>query len=323
MQYSKVFLFSLLLLFILPPPPVSGAIAAPSTLQQNLGPIPFDLYHNMNSGTLPNCSPSFTIQACYQSLLQAYRLQGVTGVRFQFGLAGAANSTAILPNGAINEVWVQRVQDFLHDVKQANITNVILTPSFYGWGGDPYQDKTLTELGLGSDPCGTSQTSFRFWRAAPFATYNAAISGDPQWYPHTAVFDRHAYNCSPANPYFVGWNVIIAALANVLEKARLENLIVSELDLTNELDLVEHPLMARMIYDNTYVPYGIDVLSSIRSFMSYSTFDPSRVTYSAWDSRSDFAYTPNYQFFSDVPLNHPNAYYINIMKEDGITAGYG
>lgn len=63
---------------------------SPSRLQVNLGPLPVDGYTDINAGFYPTswCPSTENVRNCVQSLLASYASQGVTGVRFQFGLGG-------------------------------------------------------------------------------------------------------------------------------------------------------------------------------------------------------------------------------------------
>jgi hypothetical protein len=62
----------------------------------NLGLIPLDNYTATNTGyaylSSGSCPSSSTVRSCVQAWLSSYHTQGVTGVRFMFGLGGNAGS---------------------------------------------------------------------------------------------------------------------------------------------------------------------------------------------------------------------------------------
>jgi hypothetical protein len=71
-------------------PACAAAGISPSKLRVNLGPLPINAYdeRTLNSGYYPTswCPSSETVESCVVGLLQNYAAQGVTGVRFPFGL---------------------------------------------------------------------------------------------------------------------------------------------------------------------------------------------------------------------------------------------
>lgn len=243
-----------------------AAIAQPSQLEANLGPLPIDKYDQINwdptitrqyaiASNSGSCTPSGTVRQCLQAILQHFRQQGATGVRVKFALCGGAWSTALLNcgtgynSGSLNSAWVSKMNLFLDDVAASGFTNITVSPvpwSYYNVF-DPYcYDGTYTcgenngqfplltqarEPGLNDglrwtntewDSCTGSYKPLFFWPAAPFGVRGHNTQNDPTG-PWKAQYDQ-SYNCSPHNPYFVGWqniyNVIDAVLAGAHCKFR-------------------------------------------------------------------------------------------------------
>jgi hypothetical protein len=95
------------------------------------------------------------------------------------------------------------------------------------------------------------------------------------------------YNCSPINPYFLGWNnefdVINAILAAAYGRVN-----VYEMETQQELNLASFTVLARYMYDNSSPQSAglslgqvVDVVSNLRSLMTNNGFDPGRVTWSS------------------------------------------
>ena len=133
----------------------------------NLGPVPVDRYYapgygysaymynteegTQNSSTPPllagcrdgtNIHKDWTIQQCIRSYFyndstadpyfrqRNYRRQGVTGVRFQFGLGGGAHSTAFEKDGNVRQEWKDRLRQLFVDLRSYWIVRVTPTPVF-------------------------------------------------------------------------------------------------------------------------------------------------------------------------------------------------
>jgi hypothetical protein len=105
---------------------LTGSIS-PSKLEVNLGPLPVDYYDYTSAvGYFPDCTGS--VRACMQGFLANYAAQGVTGVRFQFGLGGGQNSTPFDANGNWQAGWIAKLSAFFQDAYAVGIRRVTPTP---------------------------------------------------------------------------------------------------------------------------------------------------------------------------------------------------
>jgi hypothetical protein len=252
---------------------LAGPVAANSSLQANLGPLPVDLYLARNSQpgglVVPNCPASYAVRACIQTQLASFHRQNVTGLRFMFGIGGGGNSTAITPDGTLRPAWVQNLRLFLADVKASGIPAVTPTPVWGAWGGDFSVRRTVF------DGCQQRLVTYTFFPAQPFGSLTT------NFYPADGGMNA-AYTCSPANPIFVGWRKLYAMLDQVLGAVQQSGLAMTELDIVNEINLSWFTVTARMIYDNTdsQTPRDADVLGNIRQLLAKHGFSPGAATYS-------------------------------------------
>src|SRR5207244_1665489 len=89
----------------------------------------------------------------------------------------------------------------------------------------------------------------------------------PIYFPYPSDINA-GYNCSPANPYFVGWQNIYSVVDTVLQKAQSRSLEVNELDIMQELDLQDFTVLGRFISDNKHgIPGDLDVFDKLRYYM--------------------------------------------------------
>jgi hypothetical protein len=183
----------------------SATVLGPNTeLHQNLGPVPFDFYSYSASASLLGpgvCPPSAqSVRACYQAIFANYRAQGVTGVRFQFGMCGGGSSTPLLhcdegPSGVgfDGTNWLPNVNSFFADLYNAGIYNVTLTPEFSDWMGTNDQNPghyLAPTSNNPNDPNPTSDCSgqpvLQFWPALPYGQIGLRRTGAPSGVPAAA-----------------------------------------------------------------------------------------------------------------------------------------
>lgn len=313
-------------------PGVGTKIAAPSSLQSNLGNIPIDLYTSntdVSSAPYPYpkiCPAGGPLRSCYQKIFQYLRSQNVTGVRFQFGLCGNPGfySTALTNCGqnwtavGLSTNWVTNLKAFYLDLYNAGIRNITPTPSHGDYVSGSF-DPSTTPLtvyrattpgpGTNGNPmfCGMSPTITRFNATEPFGR-RACHSSSPYFCDsahgencnsscekdYDLPVDDHlnGWNCSPANPIFVGWNNLNNVIKETIQSAvdtpsaGARGLTVFEVDLENEIDITEYPVEARYILDNTNTNTGNPAsFQEISNYMGSSGYDSRRVTYSAYDTR--------------------------------------
>ncbi|MBI4444112.1 MAG: hypothetical protein HY649_12160 [Acidobacteria bacterium] len=252
-----------------------------AALEINLGPLPVDHYldhsNNRTPPVLPtnNCPVTSSIRSCIINYLKDYKNQGVTGVRFQFGLGGGGYSTAFDCNGSdncnqpvIRRQWLNNLQMFFSDLaRNVGIKNITPTPALGFWGGgDENFSSTQTVTS-----CGQSKTLlFMKWLPYGLRTDN--------YYPDCQGVND-AYEIGVSNPVFWGWQPFFNLMNAVLSRAAAQGLTVSELDVQNEVDLLNFTIQGRLINDNTT---STDVLATIRSSMNtyFGTGADARVTFS-------------------------------------------
>jgi len=290
----------------------------------NLGYVPFDVYNdttlNNQGGPAPGgfwvagCELS-TVRACYQNALENYYKQGIRGVRFQIGMAGAASSTALVSSGppsyswSMSPNWSTNVLRFLTDVRNAQLS---IAPAFQleGQQGDVYVDVPLY------DACFDDTTLFRFYPSTPFGvdlTRGGVTAGQGV---------NRAYDCSPAPPShaFAGWSAIQNVVNTVIQHSSSLGLAISSLELQQEMGISELTVYARLFYDNKA---GYNAYQATRSAMLAAGYEPKRVTYSIGGSRTHKILQTETWPFSDVGPSHPAWYFVNVMKQEGVTVGCG
>ncbi len=262
--------FSLLLgIFI----PIASAYS-PTATEINLGPFPIDNYYSTNNGVLPSCPSTYTIQQCVTYFFNSnpsvqpyspnnYIAQGVTGVRFQFGVQGGFYSTAWDGSGNVQTQWVNNLRAFLSDLHSYGIVRITPTPALDGWGG-PY----ITPNPPVYDCSGSTPLYFFPWM--PFG--HLQTNGYPD-----CQDNNNGYNIANGNPYFWGWTPFFNLMNQIFSAISASGLQLGELDINNEIDVVDFTVQARLIYDNVR---GTDVIGTLRSYASDYGFNPGVVTFS-------------------------------------------
>jgi hypothetical protein len=300
--------------------PAGSGIAGPSVLHTNLGAIPFDKYDDTHqtaefAGLAGTCPGVNTIRACYRSIFDRFRAQGVTGVRFYVGFCGG-DSTPLNNCGSgiqANTFWPTGVHDFFSDLYEKQIYDItprLVHGDFAGirQGGIGVQFQPKNQLSSPSGTlCTTTPDVVQFTPTEPWGT--VPCTNTPPYYCPLSVQDCSqyctnaspgfpiddnvtGYNCSPANPIFVGWQALDSVANMLIQKAATPSahLNIFEFEVEQELNVTSFPVMARLIYDNAHTQTGNrDSLGEIRSYMSSNGYDPLRVTVSASDSRVDQA----------------------------------
>jgi hypothetical protein len=291
------------------PSPVTQ-IAYPSALQTNIGWVPLDMYdyaHSPSQVGTPlavSCPGAATVRTCYQAAFANFQSQHVTGVRFIFLLCGGfspntsvtplhgcGNSwqqvTSPNPNGLgdATDPWMQNLRAFFQDLYDRHLYNV--TPTMV------HSDQTGSRLmAPGPAPdgrgCRNQPTELLFLPGEPYGR-------DPGTYnPYVGPDNWSAYNCSPSNPIFVGWQNLDNVAAAVIRNANSLGLNLFEFDVEQELNPTSFPVQARFIYDNAHGQSGCNVtidslcyhddLTAVETIMSqYFPSNPGRVTWSAPD----------------------------------------
>jgi hypothetical protein len=286
-------------------------ITGPSSLHVNLSFMPFSAYDDRpasTNGYSQSCPPGSTIRGCFQTILANLRDQQVSGIRIivpfcsadSQALAGCGQPTDQVywnKNANPGLKWITGVRDFFDDVytylrsnppRDFPLPRVAISLT-YGPGGAIVQskpkDETVPASGVQGHCADTPDTVY-FYPQYP--------SGVKQGGEKIGLLNPQAYNCAPKNPFFVGWNNTFNVINDMLAVAQ-GKVVVSELELEQELWLIGHTTDLRLIYDNSSpesagLPPGstVDVLSKLREKMDDNGFDPLRVTWSApWiDSRS-------------------------------------
>lgn len=232
-------------------------------LEVNIGPVPVEQYLLTNTdGTIAGCPKSQKVSECLKMSLANYARQKVTTVRYMFDMTG----DAFLANGTPNPKYISNLNLIHKDMKASGITHIIPTPNWDGWGNQ-FQRTVF-------DPCQGKNISLIFYKTAPygFETENG--------FPYNLAEDR-SYECSPANPIFVGWNNIYNLIDAVIKSAKDNELIVSQFDIKNEVNLHWFSVMGRNIHDNKHGSSGDpNVYMKIRSLMAKYGFSPGVVNYS-------------------------------------------
>jgi hypothetical protein len=262
---------------------------APAKTEINLGPFPIDRYLTLNSdGILRTCPTTLTIRDCVKSFFNNnpaslpfnpnnYVGQGAAGVRFFYALGGGFSSTPFHSNGALQTVWLSRLNQFFTDLRSYGIQRITPTAVFLSnWSGtsqicDGCIDFTH-RTNVGS--CGQNK-NLKFFPWVPFGFLDVP-GGAGDGYPDGQDLNN-AYNCAASNPGFWGWQPWFNLVDAVLEQAQLAGLVVADLDLENEINLMDFTVEARLIYDNTH---RVDAISRIRQSMAKHGFDRNRPTFS-------------------------------------------
>lgn len=209
-----------------------------------------------------------------------YVANGATGVRFMFALRGGFGADALAsyglstpwdPDGQIQPAWVDNLNLFLSDLKAAGFVFVAPTPVMIGaWSGAPYATVPVTKCG---DPTQTETLNFYRWLPFGFAPENN--------YPDCAWI-ADGYNVAAAPPLignqgFWGWQPFHNLISSVVSSTITAGLLLTELDLSQEINVADFTVMGRLIYDNTT---KFDVLGDIQSLLANNGLDPRLATYS-------------------------------------------
>jgi hypothetical protein len=259
----------------------------------NYGPIPFDVYTMPNidangSPYISNCpvpTPSnpTTVRSCIQTLSANYVEGGATGVRFMFAVQGGSlvpegtagpsqgsygASTAWDSEGNVQPAWTNNLNLFLADLKAAGFIYVAPTPMLAtAWSGTPYATATVSS-------CGSAE-QLDFYRWLPFGLMSGSDIPDCR-----NVQDGYNLAARPPaikNQGFWGWQPYHNLIATVISSTTNAGLLLSEIDLFQEVNLANFTVMGRLIYDNTT---NFDVLGDIQSLLSQNGLDPRLATYS-------------------------------------------
>jgi hypothetical protein len=261
----------------------------------NYGPIPFDVYTMPNidangSPYIANCpvpTPSnpTTVRSCIQTLSANYVDGGATGVRFMFAVQGGSSvpegtagpsqgsygaSTAWDSDGNVQPAWTNNLNLFLADLKAAGFIYVAPTPMLAtNWTGQPYASMQVNS-------CGSLKAkSLDFYRWLPFGLVPA--NGFPDCLDIQGGYDLAARPPVINNQGFWGWQPYHNLIATVISSTIGAGLLLSEIDLSQEVDLANFTVMGRLIYDNTT---NFDVLGDIQSLLAQNGLDPRLATYS-------------------------------------------
>jgi hypothetical protein len=261
----------------------------PFRTEINYGPIPFDVYTlpNINaigSPYIANCpipttSNPTTVRSCIQSLSANYVEGGATGVRFMFAVQGGYGvslesygaSTAWDSEGNVQPAWTNNLNLFFADLKAAGFIYVAPTPVLVGtWSGPPYAPAALV------NNCGSVQLeSLDFYRWLPFGFESGTDLPD-------CLGIQDGYNLAARPPVinnkgFWGWQPYHNLIATVILCTIDAGMLLSEIDLSQEVNLADFTVMGRLIYDNTT---NFDVLGDIQSLLVQNGLDPRVATYS-------------------------------------------
>jgi hypothetical protein len=257
-----------------------------------------------------------TVRACYQAILNDFAAQKVSGVRFQFGICGGGYSTPlqncgqawtqvsgpVLGTGGLSNVcngtggaWIKGVCAFFADLNAAKIYNVTLTPALGDFtgaqGGPAAQFLTPGPPPQPTPACTSTPPVLVYAPTLPYGLipcsltppYNQCTGTPCTCSAPNAGFpantgDNLAYNCSPSNPIFAGWQNIYNVINAMLAAAKQNGLTVFELDVMNEINPTLCTVHARHVLDNAHTQTGNpDVVNSLHYYMSYWGFDPARV----------------------------------------------
>src|SRR5208283_5080326 len=124
-----------------------------------------------------------------------------------------------------------------------------------------------------------SEHSLSIWYQFP-SGYNSACSGrplafvpwlpfgidytvDPFWMQEDCMEDNRGYTSGAANPIFWGWQPTANVVSAVTSAARSAGLALAYIQLTPGMDLMNFPVLGRMIYDNTT---STNVLAMMQSY---------------------------------------------------------
>ena len=252
---------------------------------------------------------------CYQSIFANFHAQHVTGVRFFFGICGGFHSTPLSNCGQTytnvtgpNATWSANVASFFSDLYTNAIFNVEPTMAHSDLVGisTPQGTQGVHYAAPAAPPktpaCSNTPPIVEYAPGLPYGRF-ACTNTSPYYCPSgqncSTYCQRNAgfpiddgytgYNCSPANPYFVGWQNLYNIVNAVLKAAyntpttNAKGIIVDEFDVEQELNMVQFPVLARFVVDNAQTQTGNpDAVDSIRYYMNLYHYDTARVAWSAF-----------------------------------------
>jgi hypothetical protein len=282
----------------------AGLIGAQSSLEGDLGYMPFDQYNSTalassNMGLTKACPLGSTVRGCYNTVLQNLKAQSVSGVRvfvtfcdvFHFSnalvncgnLFNSSSPPTWNPNANPGLTWLSNVTSFFQDVKAAGIPKVTLTFMHADGSAGTIQVATSTTTSPSGSRCGDTPSDYvYFWVPEPFG-----LKMEPSGSLYPIGEENDGYNCAPMNPYFVGWNNQFSVIGAMLGAAESNQVTIDELEFENEIDLLDFSSHLRLVYDNASPelvgqPPGtkIDIVTALRGLMSAHGFDQFRVTWS-------------------------------------------
>lgn len=245
---------------------------APTTTEVNLGPIPVDYYTSSatnGNSFFWNCPSGYTVRQCVQYFVQTgpnnYRSQGITGVAVYLGVGGGFYSSTWDSAGNVQSAWVSNFQALANDLKSWGIQRLTVRLNLYGWGetlGPQYSSVT--------DCTGRSTMKFYPWIPYGFLTSNG--------FPDCADYNN-AYSSANNNTVnFWGWSPFFNLVSNIASTLHSGGVSLEEFVFYDEINVLDFTVQARFIYDPTR---SVDVLNSVRYYLSTNGFDPLRATYSA------------------------------------------
>lgn len=255
---------------------LSGGIS-PAQLEVNLGPLSLDACDGITTNSAPYVTPSVcstgqVVQSCIKTVLRNYALQGITGVRSQFGLMGSVSySTAFNSDGSVHSPWLANLKRFFQDLAAYGITRVTLTPAMgEGWSGPlgsvvqlPYPN---TPGCPGYDPNNPSrlQTATQSLYAFPWLPNGLTTdTRDPFRSGTDNASVNREYACGPVNTAnFWGWDKMYNLISQIAATAAdpTVGITIDEVDLQNEVNLESFAVQARLIYDNWTYTAVFDLL---------------------------------------------------------------
>lgn len=295
-------------------------------LEVNLGPMFIDWYDgthlNDNQRAVkdpnnsPGCSAAQVYRDCIKSILAGYKSQGVVGVRFFLGMTGPPYGTAFVdssgnpgnPNSSgpkvdiPNPTYMSNLGLFFQDLRAANIKYVTFTPDISGHLGVDVNYMNMTycylqgvttntsEDGIASPDnrsCATGQTALNYYPWLPFPQYYGTAV--PYMTSNADGYNNELYLLGSHGSWTWGaGSPFLAFFDRTLTAAQNAALIVREVDLLAETSLSQHPVVARMIYNNV-APLaanqdtltGVPVLAILGQYMQNHGFDSGAVILSS------------------------------------------
>jgi len=255
---------------------------APTAVEINLSAFPIDAYFSYNTtGSTPivnGCSQSITVRQCVQQIFSTgpnnWRLQGVTGVRFFFTMAGGFYSTPFDGAGNVTSAWSSNLYWLFYDLKSFGVQNVTPTPVFDAWTGPDYlrQQRTVQTC-TNSDGSGGFPKALNFYPWLPYGL-DPTDSNFPE---RDCGPNSYSQAAQTPSDIFWGWDRFFNLMNTVMAQAHATGLGINGLDYYQESNMA-FTVEARMIYDSGR---SVDVLGQLRNAMSANGFDSGRVAPSA------------------------------------------